>query len=275
MKNAWANKSAVIIGGSSGLGRHLAERLIAQRVGRLLVVARDSERLSKAVEELKSAHAGTTTAIEALPADLATSDGAEALTQFLKRSNWSVDLLINAVGLSDRGRLSELATERLQQLVAANIQAPLLAVQSCVGSMPTGSVIVNIGSLSSYFAPRFLGGYSIVKHGLRALSQQLRLELRESGIHVMLACPGPIRRADAGTRYASLDQASSLPAEAMKGGGGAKIKGLEPIQLAEDILDAAARRKLQIIRPRKAQWLIWLMALCPACGESILKRMTS
>jgi NAD(P)-dependent dehydrogenase (short-subunit alcohol dehydrogenase family) len=190
-------------------------------------------------------------------------------------SSPDLDLLINAVGMSDRGTALKLSPERIEELMRANVYGPLRVVQALRSQLHSGSVIVNIGSLSSHFAPRHLGGYSIAKHGLRALTQQLRLELREHGIHVMLACPGPITRADTGSRYASLASAGDVPAEALRGGGGAKLKGLDPGQLSRDILKAAAARRLALIRPRKARWLIWLVALCPSWGEWILRRMTS
>ncbi len=141
--------------------------------------------------------------------------------------------------------------------------------------MSSGDTIINIGSLSSYFAPRFLGGYSIAKHALRALTQQLRLELKDQGVHVMLACPGPIARTETASRYSHLSTAQDIPAEALKGGGGAKLKGLEPGQLARDILLAASRRRLECVRPTKARLLIAIMGIAPSLGEWILKRKSS
>ncbi|MCC6507832.1 MAG: SDR family oxidoreductase [Pirellulaceae bacterium] len=270
---AWAGKSAVIVGGSAGLGRTLAEALTQAKIGQLTLVARDSQRLSQTIASLKTS--APETRMHSCAVDVATKEGAEALATCVQSHGHPLDLLIHAVGLSDRGLMLKLTAPRLNELVQANLIAPLLVTQSLVPMMAKGSVIVNIGSLSSYFAPRYLGGYSIAKHGLRAMTQQLRLELAEQGIHVMLASPGPIARADTGSRYDHLAGASDLPAEAMQGGGGARLKGLDPQQLASDILRAAARRQLELVRPRKARLLIWLMALCPGWGEAVLKSKTS
>ncbi len=182
--------------------------------------------------------------------------------------------MVNAVGASDRGNVLGLKAQRLEELMRANVIAPLLATQSLHRLMSPSSTIVNIGSLASLFSPSYLGGYSIAKHGLRALTQQMRLELAERGIHVMLVCPGPIARGDTGHRYAHLESAAAIPKEALQGGGGAKIKGLDPQVLARDILIAAKARKLEIIRPRKARLLLILSAIWPRLGESILKKKT-
>ncbi len=242
-------KQAVIVGGSAGLGLILAEQLAIAGSQRIVLVARNAERLTQVVANLRDRFRGTD--FQACAVDVTTSMGKQELASCVAALAEPVDVLINAVGLSDRGTLLGLKNERLQELFQANIVAPLHAIQALVPLMPSGSVIVNIGSLSSLFAPSYLGGYSIVKHGLRALTQQLRLELREKGLHVLLVCPGPIARADTGSRYSHLESASDIPQAALQGGGGAKIKGLDPQALALDILQAIRARKLEIIRPAK------------------------
>lgn len=269
---AWSGKSAVVVGASAGLGCALAEELAREGAGRLVLVARGIERLQQLGLEFTQSWPATQTI--SCAADVTTAAGAHEVANAIGSSLPSLDLLINAVGRSDRGTALKLLPERIEELMHANVYGPLRVVQAVRSQLHSGSVIVNIGSLSSHFAPRHLGGYSIAKHGLRALTQQLRLELREHGIHVMLACPGPIARTESGSRYASLASAGDIPAEALHGGGGAKLKGLEQGQLARDILRAASMRQLELIRPRKARWLIWLVALCPSWGELVLRRMT-
>jgi uncharacterized protein len=284
-QKAWTGKTAVVVGASSGLGRNLVDALAEQSVAQVVLVARDSHRLANVVSELASKW--QTVKFSQCAADVTTSTGCSILTEHIQSLEDRVDLLINAQGLSDRGTVMKLTSERLDELMRANVHGPLRTIQIIAPGMAQGGVIINIGSLSSYFAPRFLGGYSMAKHALRALTQQARLELKDQGLHVMLVCPGPIVSSQrvaremaspdsaGGTRYAHLATASDIPAEALGSGGGAKIRGLDPVKLSADILQAAAQRRLELIRPRKARWLIWLMTLCPSWGESLLKRMTS
>lgn len=266
-------KLAVIVGGSAGLGLILAERLAVEGTARILLVARNAERLQAAARQLRRQYPQTE--FQTCAVDITNPAAAAALTACLATHSQPVDLLINAVGLSDRGTLLGLKPERIEELMRANVIGPLLAVQALVPLMTSGSAIVNIGSLASHLAPSYLGGYSIVKHGLRALTQQLRIELAPQGIHVLLVCPGPISRADTGTRYQHLESAGDIPAAALQAAGGAKIKGLDPQQLAADILRAIRRRQPEIIRPRKARLLVMIMAAWPCLGEWILKRKTT
>ena len=202
-------KLAVIVGGSAGLGLILAEQLALEGAARIVLVARKADRLMTVKAQLEEKFPETQ--FHGCALDIAAPDGAATLAACVATHAEPVDLLINAVGLSDRGTTMGLKVERVEELIRANIIAPLLATQTIVPLMQSGSVIVNIGSLSSYFAPSYLGGYSIAKHGLRALTGQLRIELAGQGIHVMLVCPGPIAREDAGSRYSHLPGAADIP----------------------------------------------------------------
>ena len=61
--------------------------------------------------------------------------------------------------------------------------------------------VVNIGSLAAKMAASYLGAYPVSKFAVAAYTHQLRLELGPQGLHVLLVCPGPIARPDAGQRY--------------------------------------------------------------------------
>lgn len=269
--SCWTKKTAVICGGSAGLGKEFARELGRQQVARLALVARSLDGLTAVREALLSEHRGLQ--ILCLAADLRDKSQLQQVADQIYAEFGSIDLLIQAVGQSDRGRLADLTDARLQELIAMNVLTSLHAVQCFAPIMqPSGSNLILIGSLASKFAPRFLGGYAVAKHGLSALAQQARLELAEQGIHVLLACPGPIARPDAGGRYDQLTSDQNLPESARRPGGGAKVKGLNATLLVRQILQAAARKQPQLIRPAKAQWLVWLSAWAPAWGERLLRR---
>jgi uncharacterized protein len=280
----WTGKTAVVCGGSSGLGLSLANQLVAQGVKHLILIARDPARLYLVVEQLRkeAADNGRQAIISSIQADLTDGESARLAGIELGKQAAGVDILIQAVGLSDRGTIEGLTRQRLMELIDANVVVSLHAIQQFQPFLRSSrGVIVLIGSLSSLFAPRYLGGYSIAKHALAGLAQQARLELSEQGVAVVLCCPGPIQRADAGRRYAGLPQAKSdlpgeaiLPREAMLPGGGAKISGLNPDELANQILDAAHRRKPLSIIPKRAWWLRLISCLSPSWGDWLLLKKT-
>lgn len=272
-ESQWKGKRGVVCGATAGLGRAFAIELARQQVQHLTLVARSSDNLQALRSELLKRFASLE--ILCLPADMCVKEPLQQACEQLQQSGHRVDLVVQAVGQSDRGRLVDLSSQRLHELIGANVLSSLHAVQCFHPLMrQAGGNIVLVGSLASLFAPRFLGGYAIAKHGLAALAQQARLELAEDGIHVSLACPGPIAREDSGARYDQQTSAGELPDAARQPGAGAKIRGLDPERLVREILHAAAAKQPLIIRPRKAKLLHWLSALSSSLGDRLLRTNT-
>jgi short-subunit dehydrogenase len=269
----WDQSISVVVGASTGFGSQLAREL-ASRGSRLFLIARQTGPLEVFAQTLQRDFPRVS--IETIAADATHIESLhDAARQIASRTD-QIHLLINAVGKSDRGRLLDVTDDELNHLFRLNVLSAIHGVRAFHEALKKSKgTIVNIGSLSSKFAPRFLGGYSVTKFGLAAASQQLRLELAADGIHVMLACPGPIRRDDGATRYAELSDRRNLPESASAPGGGAKIKGLDPIWLAKQILDGAFRGYPEMMFPGKSRLLLALLALFPGWGESVLRKSTS
>ncbi len=277
MPNAdWTGKSAIICGASDGLGLEIAKQLCEDSISFLLLLARNRERLELVAAELQSKYPHCR--ISTLTVDMSdVSQVQQLVQQVTTQPNVlpKIDLLVQAVGKSDRGTLQDLTRSHLLELFDANLFTSLNAINELSPLMGNPSTLVLIGSLACHFAPRFLGGYAIAKHALAGLAQQSRLELAERGIHVLLASPGPIARSDAGNRYRSSQSTGSLPPEALQPGGGARLRGLEPQQLARDILKAAARHKAVVLYPAKARWLRVFSTLFPGLGDRLLRKNSS
>ncbi len=271
---SWAGKTAVVCGASAGLGRQFAVELADQGVARLALVARTLEPLHALRDELHGLHPSVD--VRCIVVDLCDKHALQFAADELGRVWGQFDLLVQAVGQSDRGRLLDLTSSRLDALLSANLRTSLHAIQCFAPLMATAQgTIVLIGSLACKFAPRFLGGYAITKHALAGLAQQARLELAEQGLHVLLACPGPIARVDAGLRYSQKSGGVDVPHAALQPGGGAKLHGLDGAKLVKDILAAAGRRAPEIIRPRKAILLVWLSSLSQRLGDRVLRSKSS
>ncbi len=271
----WRDKTAVVCGASAGLGREFACELSRQQVAKLAIIARSVDRLDAIKAELQQKYPGVL--LLCLSADLTCKDQLAEVAEQVRAKFGRVDLLIQAVGQSDRGRLLDLTQEKMHALFDANVWSSLNALQCFADAMQQpGGTIVLIGSLASKFAPRFLGGYAIAKHGLAALAQQARLEFAEQGVHVMLACPGPIARADAGQRYDNVvSESHNLPDSVRQPGGGAKIRGLDAAALVRDILQSAMAKKPEILRPFKARCLLWLSTLSASLGDRLLRKSSA
>ena len=184
------------------------------------------------------------------------------------------DLLINAVGRSDRGLLEQLGAMDLASLLNDNLMCTWNMICIMLESLKRArGTIVNIGSLAGLVPAPGMGGYSISKSALTAMSRQLRLELASHGVHVMLVCPGPIARDDSRTRYEKLAEERGLNSQsATAPGGGVKLRLIDPNNLCQRILNAAHFRKKELVCPRKAAWLAAIANVFPSLADWILSK---
>jgi len=269
----WQDKVCVVTGASAGLGATLA-RVLAARGAKLVLVARHRDRLEQTADTLRALGAD----VLPIAADVTAQQDVDSLLQKTLERFGHVDLLCNCAGRSARGAVLDTTPEDFQQLLDVNFLATVRTTRAFSATLlQQRGHVVQIGSLASKVAARFMGAYPASKFALAAYSQQLRLELGPQGLHVLLVCPGPIDRpakhGNAPARYA--EEAEGLPAAAQLPGAGAKIKGLDPTWLAERILMACEKRQLELIVPWKVRLLIILSQFSPSLGDWLLLRATS
>jgi short-subunit dehydrogenase len=266
----WSSKRAVITGGSSGLGRALAQTLVEEGA-RVAIVARGREALDQAAAELSAADG------EVLPiaADVTVDDELEHAAVAVQAKFGGVDFFCHAAGRSMRGEAIKTPSDEFRALWELNFLAALRGAQLFGEALSASrGHLVLIGSLASKVAPRYLGAYPASKFPLAALAQQLRGELGPRGIHVLLVCPGPIARdGDDGPRYA--ESSPGVPTAAQRPGGGAKVAAIDPAHLSAMILDACQRRRPELIVPGRAKWLFAISQLWPGVGDWLLARNMS
>ncbi len=260
---------AIVTGGSAGLGLVIAQTFLKQGY-RVVISGRDESRLDGAKIRLENEDR-----LRSIAGDLTRSSDANQLIEFTISEFGRLDVLVNCIGISDRGLVENVTSERLSDLIAQNVTTTLNCSSAAIAHLEsTRGVIVNIGSLASKVGARYLGGYSIAKHALAGLTQQMRLELRPRGIHVALVSPGPIRRNDAGHRYESRMD-STVPSAASSPGAGAKLRGIAPEKVAAAVLSCAVRRHPDIVLPGYLRILIALGHISPRFGDWLLLKFTS
>ena len=265
----WRGKRVLITGGSSGLGLALAREFAAQGA-HLALVARDQQRLQQAAATLKQEPGE----VLLLPADITRAEQVAAAFETLRQRWGRLDALVNCAGRSARGTLEQTSPEQFHAMMELNFYALVRCTRAALPLLlESRGHVVNIGSLASKVAPRYMGPYPASKFAVAAYSQQLRLELKERGLHVLLVCPGPIAREE--PRRYETQSGDSLPPEAQRPGAGARVRRLDPRQLARQILRACQRRQVELVVPGKARLLFVLGALWPSLGDRLLLRFTS
>lgn len=268
----WRHKRALITGGSAGLGRALA-RSLAEHGARVLIVARNASALDAAAQELRAAGGD----VLAVAADVTKQDDIDRVNGVVQSAWGGLDFLCNAAGSSMRGTALDTSIDDYQRLWEVNFLSAVRCAQPFAPSLfESHGHLVLIGSLASKLAPRFIGAYPATKFPLAAFAQQMRLENSERGLHTLLVCPGPIAREESDpktSRY--VHQTAGLPESASRPAGGAKVRAIDPHELAEKILRACERRQPELVVPARARLLFAISQLAPQLGDWLLRKMTS
>lgn len=192
-------KSAVIAGGSRGIGRAVA-LCLAREGARVVVNGRSERPLREVVESIRSAGG------EARPfvGSVAEFDTSAGLVGACVDAYGGIDVLVNCVGIAEPpgSSILDLSAEAWRELIDAHLTSTFNTCRHAAPRMKEqgGGAIVNTSSHA------FLGmyggtGYPAGKGGTNSLTLAMAAELREHGIRVNAVCPGARTRLSTGDEY--------------------------------------------------------------------------
>lgn len=264
----WKDKVVLVTGASSGLGRVIAEEF-GKRSAKLALVGLEKNDIQQVALELKSKE------IDVLPivADITQDSEVDRLVKETVNHFGKLNVLVNSAGRTHRGKILETSIDDFRAIFELNALGTIRCSQKAIPFLlKERGHIINIGSLASKNASRWVGAYPVSKFAVAAFSQQLRLELGKEGLHVLLVCPGPVKRDN--PRLYQLPNAEGIPESALLPGGGVKVHKIDPVWLAQKIIQYCEKRKPELIVPGKAKILFALSQLFPSLGDWIVLKKT-
>ncbi len=184
-----AGQVAIVTGASSGIGRAIAAELLSAGA-HVVLAARRAAELEAVVAEL-AGPPGSAIAAIAVPTDVADESAIERLVARAIGAFGRLDILINAAGIGGFGLVHKLDAALLDRVWAVNVRGAILAAKHVVPILAAQGhgAIVNIGSVSSKRGWPQGTPYVASKFALRGFTECLRMEMRESGVRVVLVCP--------------------------------------------------------------------------------------
>ena len=190
MHKQFNNKTALVVGGSSGIGKETAKQLLQEGAKWVAIVGSNETKLGKAKQELSSFGEVIT-----LAADLYKPSEIERTIGFVKDQK-QTDLLVNAAGVFTPKPFLNHNEEDYNKYLDLN-RATFFITQQAVRNMiaSNGGAIVNIGSMwaNQSVTATPSSAYSMAKSGLHSLTQHLALELAQYKIRVNAVAPAVVR----------------------------------------------------------------------------------
>lgn len=230
-----ADAVVLIAGSSGGIGSACASA-ISRRGARVIVHGRPSDRL-----ETVAAEAGA----KWLTADLSRPGAAQELAEMAREIHGRVDAVVHCAGVGWLGEVQSMPAERIDELVAVNLTAPMQLTRAVLGDMQARGTghLCYLASIAGWVGVAHEAVYSAAKAGVITFADSLRAELAGSGVGVSVVSPAAVRTPFFDRRGAAYDR--RFP------------RVVEPARVADAVVRAIERDVAHQMIPR------WL-AVAPA-----------
>lgn len=182
-----AGKVALVTGGSSGIGKALAE-LLAQHGAKLVLTGRRPDPLEEVRRKLQEQG----TEVVVVPGDIRNQMARMQALEAAAHRFGQLDILVNNAGAVRAGGLETMAVNEIETMIAVNLLAPILMVRDALPLLRVArnGLIVNVTSGIALLGVPFYSTYAASKAGLARFSEALRRELKGEGLHVLTVYPG-------------------------------------------------------------------------------------
>lgn len=253
------DKVAIITGASSGIGLECA-RYFSKKGMKLALAARSADKLNKLVDELK-ASGGEAIAI---PTDVTVVKDCERMVDETLKAYGRIDVLVNNAGISMRDLFIDTEIEVFQRLIETNLMSAIYCTKFALPHLlKTKGSVVGVSSIAGYHGLPGRTAYSASKYGLQGFLDALRSENRETGLHVLIACPG--------------FTASNIRNSALKGDGTLQKesprieeKMMQPDDVARKIYNGIVKRKRRVIMTFEGWSAVYIGVNLPALTEKVI-----
>ncbi len=185
-----SGRTAIVTGGSRGLGEEMAEGL-AEAGASLMLCARREEWLTPTVERFR----GLGYRVEGVVADVAKPADVQAVVDATMKAYGQVDILVNNAGITWGERPETMPFDKWQKVLDVNLTGAFLFAQAAGREMIKREYgrIINVASIAGLHAsvrgPHY-AGYSATKAGLMGLTRELAASWGRQGIRVNAIAPG-------------------------------------------------------------------------------------
>lgn len=194
-------KTALITGGSKGIGFGIAEALLRAGDWNVVITGRNKEVISLASKNLEAISPGKSLG---LVCDVRSYNEQEACARQVAERFGSIDLLVANAGIGYFAPIEHLTIDQWQETIDINLTGVFYSVKACLSELiKSKGYIITISSLAgtNFFANG--SAYNASKFGLTGFTQAAMLDLRKYGIRVTTIMPGSVATDFSGNTHQS------------------------------------------------------------------------
>jgi len=189
MSKKLQGKTALVTGGSRGIGAAIAKRLAEDGANVVITYTKGADAAASVVKEIERAGQKAV----AIQADVTDANAVHAAVEKTVATFGKLDVLVNNAGTAVPKKFEETSLEDLDHLINVNLRGTFVATQAALKHMNNGGRIIMIGScVGERLMTPGLVPYSATKGALKMFSQGLSREVGNRGITVNNVQPGPI-----------------------------------------------------------------------------------
>ncbi len=254
-------KVVVVTGAASGIGAAICKRF-GQTGSKIGLLDMDEAGVKTAADELKDA------GIDAVGIRCDVVDEAQCTSAIEKilELYGGIDILVNNAGITQRSAFMNTKTSVYRKVMAVNFFGSLYCTKAAIDSLiARKGIIIVIESLAGVSPLLGRTGYCASKHALHGFFTSLRSELRDSGVHIMLTCPGFVKTS-LQTRALGGDGRVTSHPQSMVG------KPTSAQKVAEDIYKGALKKKPLLVLTPVGKLAYWVSKLAPVLYERLMAR---
>jgi NAD(P)-dependent dehydrogenase (short-subunit alcohol dehydrogenase family) len=183
-----SGKIAIVTGGTRGIGRAIAERLLREGAA-VAICGRSSESVERAVREMRPLGR-----IAGHAADVTKVDRVGEFFQFVDHEFGGLDILVNNAGEGVFRKVAQMTPEEWHRNIDLNLNGPFYCSREALERFAKrgGGFIVNISSLAGKNPFSGGAGYNASKFGLNGFSEAMMLDHRYDNLRVSYIMPGSV-----------------------------------------------------------------------------------
>ena len=182
-----SNKTIIITGASSGIGKSLATEF-AKRGANLVLGARQFVTLCEIAQGLEKDYGIKAVAVQC---DVAVEEDCNVLIKQAVATFGAIDVLVNNAGISMRALFNDTDIGVLRTVIDVNFWGTVYCTKYALPEiLKTKGTIVGVSSIAGYKGLPGRTGYSASKFAMNGFLDALRVENLKTGIHILTACPG-------------------------------------------------------------------------------------